>query len=54
MEDAGGCGLFYYFRKNDEDLPVGSIEEAVAAGEVTAEEIIETFAKAVRKALSNG
>ena len=51
MTDMGGVKLFWDDRKEDEDLPRDSIEEAVAAGEVTADEMIEAFAKAVRAAL---
>ena len=32
--------LLYYDRKEDEDLPKGGIEEAIAAGEITVEEMI--------------
>lgn len=35
--------LVVYDRKEDEDLPRGSVEEAVTAGEVTVEEIVEAF-----------
>lgn len=37
--------LLYYDRKEDEDLPRGAINEAVAAGEITWDEIIAEFAK---------
>lgn len=30
-------------RKEDEELPRGAIEDAVAAGEVTVDEIVEAF-----------
>jgi hypothetical protein len=43
--------LFYYDRKEDENLPVGSIEEAVKAGEITEAEIVERVAARVREAL---
>ena len=32
--------LLYYDRKEDSDVPVGAIEEAIAAGEVTVDEIL--------------
>lgn len=35
--------LVVYDRKEDEDLPRGSVEEAVTAGEVTVAEIVEAF-----------
>lgn len=34
------AGMMYYDRKEDEDLPRGAIEEAVAAGEITVEEMV--------------
>lgn len=43
--------LFYYDRKEDEDLPVSAIEEAVKAGEITEAEIIERVAERLREAL---
>ena len=39
--------FLYYDRKEDEDLPRGSIEEAVAAGEITKQEIIDAFVYAL-------
>lgn len=36
-------------RKNDEDLPRGSIEEAVARGEVTVDEMVDAFRKELRR-----
>jgi hypothetical protein len=35
--------LMYYDRKEDEDLPMGAIEEAVSAGEITVDEIVDCF-----------
>ncbi len=32
-----------YNRKEDEDLPRGEIQEAIEKGEVTVDEIVETF-----------
>lgn len=32
-----------YDRKEDEDLPRGAIEDAVAKGEITKEEIVQLF-----------
>jgi hypothetical protein len=37
--------LLYYDRKESESLPVGAIEEAIAAGEITVDEIIAAFKK---------
>lgn len=33
----------YYDRKEDEDLPRDAIQEAVEEGEITVEEILDTF-----------
>lgn len=35
--------FLYYDRKEDEDLPRGAIEEAIANGVVTVEEIVQLF-----------
>lgn len=43
--------FLYYDRKEDETLPVGAIEEAVKAGEITAEEIVARFASRLRAGL---
>lgn len=48
------ANLFYYARKEDEDLPVGGIQEAVAAGEITVDEIVAQFADEVRKCFPSG
>lgn len=37
--------LLYYDRKEDETLPVGAIEEAVKAGEITIDEMLEHIRK---------
>ena len=37
--------LLYYNRKEDEELPVGAIEEAVWAGEITESEILAVVEK---------
>ena len=47
----GMADLFYYDRKEDEDLPRGAIEEAVHLGEITAEEMIKIWSDELRKAL---
>lgn len=44
--------LLYYGRKESETLPRGSIEEAIAAGEITAFEIIEAFRAEFTRGLS--
>lgn len=40
-----------YNRRNDEDLPEGAIEEAIAGGEITVEEIVDTFKKELIKGI---
>lgn len=40
--------LLYYDRKEDEDLPMGTIEEMVEKKEVTVDEMIEWFAVPLR------
>jgi hypothetical protein len=35
--------LLYYGRKEDEDLPVGAIEEAINAGEISDQELYDQF-----------
>jgi hypothetical protein len=37
--------FMYYDRKEDEQLPRGQIEEAIAAGEVSVDEIVAAFRK---------
>ncbi len=39
--------LYYYDRKEDDDLPVGSIEEMIELGEVTVDEMVEQFRKLI-------
>lgn len=45
LATASDCGynFIYYDRKEDEELPRGQIEEAIEAGEVTVDEIVEAF-----------
>lgn len=43
--------LLYYDRKEDEDLPVGAIEAAIAAGEITVEDMVSKFADCLEKGL---
>jgi hypothetical protein len=37
--------LMYYGRKEDEDLPVNAINEAVESGEISVDEIVDVFRK---------
>lgn len=43
--------FLFYDRKEDEDLPMGAIEEALRHGEITVEEITEKFEGVLRKQL---
>lgn len=43
--------LMYYDRKEDDELPVDAIEQAVANGEISVDEIIEEFSTELRKCL---
>lgn len=45
--------LLYYDRKEDEELEVGAIEEAIKAGEVTVEEIVAVFSSELRDGLKD-
>lgn len=46
-------GFLYYDRKEDEALPRGAIEDAIAAGEVTVDEIAGKFRSALEAGLSS-
>ena len=43
--------LFYYDRKEDEDMPIGSIELMVKSGEVTEKEILDVMTYELHRAL---
>lgn len=43
--------FIYYDRKEDEDLPVGHIEEAVKNGEISIDEIMSIFKKSLEAQL---
>ena len=43
--------FLYYDRKDDEELGVGEIEKAIAAGEITASEITRIFDDALIEGL---
>ncbi len=45
--------FLYYDRREDEDLHVGQIEEAIINGEITIEEILEEFRKQLTANLEN-
>jgi hypothetical protein len=41
--------FLYYNRRNSESLPMGAIEEAVLQREITVDEIVEAFSKALKR-----
>ena len=45
--------FLYYDRKDDEELPRGSIREAVDAGEITEAEIVAHFAKTLSEKIGS-
>ena len=45
--------FLYYDRKEDEDLPRGAIEEAVAEGQITIDEIVNQFRQNLEEALAS-
>lgn len=44
--------LMYYDRKEDDELPRGAIEEAVAKGEITLKEMVAEFTNELRNNLT--
>ena len=50
ISDLVSCFL-YYDRKEDEDLPRGAIEEAIANGEITVDGILREFKQELIKGL---
>jgi len=44
-------GFLYYDRKEDEDLPVGRIEEMVKSGEINLTEMVYVFERELKEAL---
>jgi len=44
--------LFYYDRKGDGNLPVGALEEAIKAGEITLEEMVTVFRRRLNEAMA--
>jgi len=43
--------FLYYNRKEDEELPVGAIDDAIKSGETSVEEIVAVFEKSLREHL---
>lgn len=52
VDDLVSCFL-YYDRKEDEDLPLGTIETAIASGVITVDEISQKFDSALRAGISS-
>ena len=48
LEDLVGS-FMYSDRRDDEDLPVGAVQRAVEQGAISVEEMIEVFARQLRK-----
>lgn len=45
------ANFLYYDRKEDEELPLDAIEEAIIGGEITYVEIVERFVDALGKGI---
>lgn len=45
--------FLYYDRKEDDELPVGKIEELIEQGELEVWEIVETFKQELEEGLRN-
>jgi hypothetical protein len=45
--------FLFYDRKEDEELPLGAIQEALLSGEIQEREIVECFARKLREALGS-
>lgn len=43
--------FLYYDRKEDDDLPLGAIDDAVKNGDLSFEELVEAFSSALWKGL---
>lgn len=43
--------FLYYDRKEDEDLPLGDIQKAIATGKISADEIVERFKSELSRGL---
>lgn len=50
LDDLVSCFL-YYDRKEDEDLPLGAIGEAVESGEITVEDMVVRFGELLQRSL---
>jgi hypothetical protein len=45
--------FLYYDRKEDEDLPRGAIQDAIAANELTVDSLVEWFREELTKGLGH-
>ncbi len=46
--------FLYYDRKEDEDLPLETIEKAIRSGEITTKEIVEKFREVLDRGIGHG
>lgn len=46
------CNFLYYDRKQDEELPMSVIEESIANGVITVDEIVAKFKAELEKEIS--
>lgn len=44
--------LLFYDRKEDDDLPMGAIEDAVASGQITIAEMVTEFRRVLHEGLA--
>lgn len=44
--------FLFYDRKEDEELPVGKIEECIKAGEITVKEIVDYFESCLKEKIA--
>ena len=44
--------FFYYDRKEDEELPIGALEEAILDGVITVDELVEKVRKGLEKSVA--
>lgn len=45
--------LFYYDRKEDEELEVGDLEDLIESGDLTVDQIVETFKNNLNNYIQN-
>ena len=45
------ANFLYYDRKEDEDLPIGVIEQTIRDGEITVDEIVSIFRQGIEESI---